>query len=190
MRPSASRDYPEYDDEEKQEAARFLLSDFTSEKGHNASDDEHLHARPIIRGIADEDRLTTWIEVAKEHADRVAKVDRDELRQRLRELTVDEPVAFQRASEIDAGAEPAVADGGAVAEDSDDEQTHDEDDQDVMTYEDPAERESKYQDAYSIAKRHTDPESVREALQDEFDRDTRRPHVVDALEDRLQEVTA
>jgi len=59
-----------------------------------------------------------------------------------------------------------------------------------MTYEDPAERESKYQDAYSIAKRHTDPESVREALQDEFDRDTRRPHVVDALEDRLQEVTA
>jgi len=95
MRPSASRDYPEYDDGEKQEAARFLLSDFTSEKGHNASDDEHLHARPIIRGIADEDRLTTWIEVAKEHADRVAKVDRDELRQRLRELTVDEPVAFQ-----------------------------------------------------------------------------------------------
>jgi len=105
MRPSASRDYPEYDDGEKQEAARFLCSDFTSEKGHNASDQDHLHAQPIIDGIVDIERLNKWTEVKKDLGSRVQKDDREALKRRRRELTVDEPVAFQAASEIDAGAE-------------------------------------------------------------------------------------
>ncbi|MFW5968834.1 MAG: hypothetical protein ACOCV2_15015, partial [Persicimonas sp.] len=108
MQGGTAQNYPEKDDPVEQEAVRFLFSDFTSEKGHNASDDEHLHAGPVIRGITDEERLHTWIEVAKAHPERVAKADRDALRQRLRELTVDEPVAFEPASEI-GDTEAAVA---------------------------------------------------------------------------------
>lgn len=172
MRGGVAQRYPQFDDENEQEAARFLATD--------------IDARPVIRGIEDISRLNAWTEVAKELD--ITGPERRALRQRRQALNnVDEQVEFTPASETDAG-EAAVADGGAVVEENSVEEP--DDSQDVLEYEDAAERESQYQDAYSVTKMYDDADAVREKLQEEFDRDERRPHVVDALEERLSEVTA
>jgi len=173
-RPSANPSYPQFEDDEKQEAARFLVCD--------------IDARPMIRGIQEISRLEAWEDVAEE-LEGLGDQQRA-LRQRREALEgedVDADEAFSAASELSAatdGGSAAVADGGAVVDDDRDDEN--DGDQDVMEYEDAAERESKYQDARSIAKMFDDPEQVRGKLQEEFDRDVRRPHVVDALEDRLE----
>lgn len=183
MLGTQGHDYPQFEDEDKQEAARFLGSDFDRY-------DE------IIRGIDDLDRLNAWTEVAKELDCTEARRELRLRRKALKRDDVEEPVQFERASETDAGA-AAVADGGAVVdEDSNDSEAEElsdsdsGDEQSVMEYDDPADRESKYEDAMSVARTYTEPDEVREKLQEEWSRDERRPHVVDALEDRLSEVTA
>lgn len=198
MQGGDAQNYPEKDDPIEQEAARFLLSDFSSEKGHNASGEEHLHAGPMIRGIADLERLHTWIDVAKEHSERVAKADRDALRQRLRELTVDETVEFERASEMSVDAEPeaAVADGGAVVEEDSDEEPDGSDgrwqigaDQEAMTYADEAEKQSKKNEKRrTVWDLVTTVEEAEEALDREYAKDVVPIHLTELLEERLEEL--
>lgn len=200
MRPDASRRYPHSDDPVEQEAARFLLSDFTSEKGHDASDDDHLHARPVIQGIDDKARLHTWIEIAKEYPGRVAKADRDALRQRLRELSVDEDVEFTRAVKMDGDSSPAdaVADGGAVVEAKSADDGSDDDgdgeweigpDQAAMEYEDEAAFQSKQDDKQRVVQDLvTTVEEAEAALDREYSKDVVPIHLTDLLQDRLAEL--
>lgn len=200
MQGGDAQNYPEFEDPVEQEAARFLFSDFTSEKGHNASEETHLHAGPVIRGITDESRLHTWIEFAKEHSDRVAKADRDALRQRLRELSVDEDVEFERASEIpvEAEPEPAVADGGAVVEESGAEveatsetgkQWAIGDHQEAMEYADEAAFESKKNEKRRVVQDLIDTvEEAEAALDREYEKDVVPTHLTELLEERLAEL--
>lgn len=180
-----AQNYPEYAATHKQEAARVLDSDFDTDG-------------EIIRGMTDLDRLNAWTEVAK---DLDAKTVRRQLRLRRQALTNrDVDVEFEPASEIDspsveAASEPAVADGGAVVEDESEAASEssiddNDDEQTVMEYADAAHRESKYQDALSIARTYTEPSEIQDKLQEEWRRNERRPHIVDALEDRLSEVAA
>lgn len=182
----------EFQNEHKQEAARFLFSDFTSEKGHNASDEDHLHAGPVIRGITDMDRLEAWIEVKKDHPQRVAKADREALKQRVRELSVDAEIEFERASEIkapstDAEPEPAVADGGAVIEEDVDDGRELGPDQEWQEYAD----EAAFQSAKNDKRRTvwdliTTVEEAEDALEREFAKDVVPRHTVELLEERTE----
>lgn len=171
-----AQNYPQYKHDDKQEAARFLASDFSSY-------DE------IINGMVSIKRVDAWQQVVerfdpeqnKEH--KVVKIALQERREYLVELRDTE---FSQASQLkvrEFGAKPnqsAVTDGGAVAE------SDMPDDRDG--YEDAADFESKRQKAYQKSKTWKTLEQVQDALQEEFARDARRPHVVDALEERLQEV--
>lgn len=199
MRGSNAQNYSDKDDPVEQEAARFLLSNFTSEKGHNASDDEHLHAGPVIREITGKDRLHTWIDVAKEHSERVAKADRDALRQRLRELSVDEDVAFGRASEmsVDAESDTAVADGGAVVEEDSEPNSGVSSsgdweigpDQEAMEYEDEAEKQlMKNKKRRTVQDLVNTVDEAESALETQYAKDVVPLHTVELLEERLEEL--
>ena len=204
MRPSSShaRDYPEYEDEEKQEAARFLCSEFENVDGRVTTED--FHAVPMIDGITDIERLNKWTEVKKDLGSRVEKADREALRRRRRELTVEEDVEFTPASETEAGAD-AVADGGAVVDEADADEGEESDapndgvspnddweigpDQEPMEYADEAEKQSKKNE-----KRRTvwDLVNTVEEAEDALDRQYRKDvvpiHTVELLEERLEEL--
>jgi len=205
MQGGDAQRYPFYEDDDKQEAARFLCSDFTSEKGHDASEEDHLHAQPIIDGIVDIERLNKWTEVKKDLGSRVQKADREALRRQRRELTADADVEFQPASEIDtnAEAEAPVADGGTVVEDdksaAEVESATDTDcgweigpDQERMEYTDEAEFESQKNDwrGFVFSETYDTVKAVEEQLDEVFQRDVVRPHVVELLQERLEELKA
>lgn len=179
MRASNAQNYPEYEDETKQEAARFLVCD--------------IDARPVIRGIEDIDRLDAWTTVAK--ALDVEGRQRRALRQRWQALnTADEEIAFERASEIDTDAEAAVADGGAVVEDDASGETAGDrelgPDQEQMAYADEAEFESRKNEwrGFVFSETYDTVEAVKDQLDEEFQRDQVRPHVVELLQERLEDL--
>lgn len=161
------------DTDAKQEAARFLTGS--------------MDARPMIRGIEDEQRLADWEAVA-DQLDLESRQERA-IRQRREAMTGDDvevSEAFTPASEM----ETAVADGGAVVEEDDDVDDELDEDQEWMEYEDAAERQSKKRDAASVAKYIETADEVREKISEEYDRDVVRPHVFDALEERLEVLDA
>lgn len=198
MQGGDGQNYPQYDDPDKQEAARFLCSDFTSVHGHEP--DDHLHAKPVIRAIDDLERLSAWTEVAKEH--RITGPDRRALRKRHQALNgIDEPAeeVFDSGSEltepsVDAEPEPAVADGGAelgtVEEANNNVSREISDDQERLEYEDDAQFESMKNDlrGFVFSEQYDTIEAVEEALDDEFQRDVVRPHLVELIKERLEQL--
>lgn len=183
---SEERNFPEFENPDKQEAARFLCTD--------------IDARPVIRGIHDPERLKAWTYVAKELD--ITGQQRRALRQRWQSLQRDEAddeVAFEPASEIEADAqsEAAVADGGAVVEADDEANTcvSQSDgweigpDQEAMTYEDEAEFQSKKNDkrrtVEDLVETVDDAES---ALDTQYQKDVVPIHTVELLEERLEEL--
>jgi len=188
MRPSASQDYPEYEDAEKQEAARFLCADFDS-------------YAEIIRGITDPDRLDAWTDVAKElDKDEDNNIDCSEARHHLRKrrralqaVDVDADDAFTAASEIDT--DSAVADGGAVVEEASDENAEGDgryeldDDQEWAEYDDEAAFESAKNDQRrTVWDLVTTVEEAEEALEKQLAKDVVPRHTVELLEERLEDL--
>jgi hypothetical protein len=154
-----------------------------------------MDARPVIRGIEDRERLDAWTEVAKDI--NAEGRQRRALRQRRQAFNGDDVDVeeFQPASEIepavDADPEPAVADGGAqlgtVTKANESVSREIGDDQERMEYADDAMFESKKNDmrGFVFSNEYDTIEAVEEALDDEFQRDTVRPHIVELLEERL-----
>jgi len=185
MKGGKAQDHPDYDDRHKQEAARFL-------------DAGPENLRPMLRGMVSRERLDAWTEVAKDLD--VDESERRLLRQRrvqLNERNSDhdqEEEEFTKATEVRDRVEPstdAVADGGADVEQGADDQDGEDGweprpDQTVVEYEDEAERESEKHNAASIATMFDEPEAVEEKIAEERDSETVRPHVLDALEERLE----
>jgi len=183
MQGGDAQNYPQYEDRHKQEAARFLHSG-----------PENL--KPMLRGMINRERLDAWTEVAKDLD--VDEAERRLLRQRrvqLNERNSDHPEEeeeFVPATEIEPApepAEPAVADGGADVADpeqDDKDEWEPREHQTVVEYDDPADRESQKQDAASVAKYIETADEVREKIAEERDSDRVRPHVIDALEERLE----
>ncbi|NHX37846.1 MULTISPECIES: hypothetical protein [Halolamina] len=180
MRASNTRNYSEYENDEKQEAARFLGSDFED-------------YAPIIRGIEDLDRLNAWTEVAKDLDCHEARRKLRLCRQALHRDAVDD-VAFTPASET-----AAVADGGAVVAEesgSEVESAADADDdweigpnQEPMAYEDEAAFESaKNEKRRTVWDLMTMVEEAEEALDREYAKDVVPLHLTELLEERLEEL--
>lgn len=172
MRGTDGHRYPSYDDENKQEAARFLGSEFDTYE-------------PTIRGIDDLDRLNAWTEVAKALDCSEARRTLRLRRQALTDAETD--VDFVRASETT----DAVADGGAVVKESTaDVQSDDErelsPDQEWAEYTDDAELESEKNSMRGFSESYGTVEAVEEALEDEFDGDVVRRHVVELLDERRE----
>lgn len=180
MRPAANSWEPpiDYDDEEKQDALRFLCS--------------KMDARPLIRGINDIERLEAWEYVAEDL--QLNPEEARTLRQRGDALRSDDADVseFTPASEVEAtGETQAVADGGAevvVAEEAAERATT-EPESETMEYSDDAEYESKLRDAERLCQMFDTVDEVEEKLEDERDRDVVRPHVVEALEIRKGELS-
>jgi len=160
------------DTDAKQEAARFLTSS--------------MDARPMIRGIDDEQRLADWEAVA-EQLDLESRQKRA-LRQRREAMTgdgVDADQAFTAASEM----ETAVADGGAVVEEEPEEDDGQElaPHQEWMEYQDEAEFESEKNDQRrTVQDLITTVDGAEEALDKQFAKDVVPRHTVELLEERLE----
>lgn len=181
MRGRQGQNYPQFDDDHEQEAARFLAVD--------------MDARPVIRAIDDLDRLNAWTEVAKDlqvtgPERKLLRERRQALQSRESDVDVEE---FEPASEIEptVDAVPA-ADGGATvgtAEDAADSVTREIGaDQEQVEYADDADFESQKNDlrGFVFSEQYDTVDAVEEAIDDEFQRDTVRPHVVELLEERLE----
>jgi len=167
---STRDDLPQYDNPHKQEAVEFLARD--------------INEQPLIDGMEDIDRVDGWLQVVDRFEGKrsVGNALRDRRAQLEDEL--DQQTEITPASETDAGQE-ALADGGAEAVPQTDDWEPD-DDQEVVDYEDPAERESMKRDAAGVAKMFDSEADVKEKIAEERDSDRVRPHVIDALQERLE----
>ncbi len=176
-RPAAKqRDLPQYQHPDKQEAVDFIARD--------------VDVEPIIDGMESVDRVDCWQQVVErfDGVDDVTEALRDRRAQLEDEL--DQQAEFQTASEMDTTADTveAVTDGGATTVEPDESDWQPRDDQEVVEYEDDAERESKKREAASVAKMFDDAEEIREKIVEERNSDRVRPHVIDALQERLEVV--
>lgn len=162
-----------FQNDDKQEAWRFLSADFDSYS-------------EIINGMRSIKRVDAWqqvVELFNPAENKQMRFVKSKLHDRREQLVERRDNDFVNANELKArefgGSQnvAAVTDGGAVAEESVETQ-----------YDGAADRRSQMLEEYKKAKMWTSVDEVEEKLQEEFARDERRPHVVDALEKRLKEV--
>ncbi len=174
-----------YDDWRKQEALQTL--------------GDPANLRPILNGMISTQRLEAYFEVAEEigvddEQWQLLREHRDYLEER-NNVDVDFSADYSDVGpSVDAEAEPAVADGGAVVEthedgDADEDEWEPRADQTVVEYE-GQQRESLKQSVLSLLSGIDDVDALQEKLENERDSDRVRPHAIDALEERIEEVTA
>ncbi len=184
MRADSTPTYPQYEDPNKQEAARFLASG--------------MDPTPLLRGMKTVKRIDAWLKVIERFEGADVDAFAEDLREKRAAINDSVETAFQRASTlegtVDGEAETAVADGGAelgAAETAAHSVTRQiGDDQERKTYRDRAAFESMKTDwrPFVFSEKYGSVEAVKGALEEELQRNTIRPHIVELLEERLAEL--
>lgn len=156
---------------------------------------EPANLRPMLNGMVSTQRLEAYFEVAEEigvdeEQWQLLRDHRDYLEER-NNVDVDFTASYDDVGpSVDDETETAVADGGAVVEQEGDEDDWEpREDQEVLQYE-SQQRESLKQSVLSLLSDIDDADALREKLENERNSDRVRPHAIDALEERIEEVEA